>query len=147
MKRFVLLWLAGATLIAIGIGSFNIPLLYALVHRGIPTCGTIIRIESQKHDSVYFSYEVNGKTYYGVQQGGVSGNGTDFSPYCRDNVVYYLSENPERSCIGYPRPMLNNEIDTVPMGMLIFPPFILLVWQWRYPAFRRWLKTGFARSI
>ena len=30
---------------------------------------------------------MNGKTYYGVQQGGVSGNGADFSPYCRDNVV------------------------------------------------------------
>lgn len=146
MKRFILLWLAGASLIAIGLGSFNIPLLYALVHKGIPTCGTIIAIDSQNHNSVRFSYEVNGKTYYGVQQGGVSGNGSDFSPYCRDNVVYYLSENPERSCIGYPRAMLNDEINSILVGMLIFPSFILLVWRWRYPAFRRWLKADPAKS-
>jgi hypothetical protein len=147
MKRFVLLWLAGASLIAIGVGSFNIPLLYALVHRGIPTCGTILTIEPRNHNSVHFSYEVNGKTYYGVQQGGVSGNGADFSPYCRDNVVYYLPENPERSCIGYPTPMLNNEIDAILAGMLIFPTFILFVWRWRYPAFRRWLKAESVKSF
>lgn len=146
MKKFLLSWLAGASLIAIGFGSFNIPLLYALVHRGVPTCGTITKIESENHNSVHFSYEVDGKTYHGVQQGGVSGNGEDFSPYCRDNVVYYLPENPKQSCIGYPRPMLRNEMTATVGAAAIFPTFGLLVLRWRAPAFRRWLTAGSVKS-
>jgi hypothetical protein len=141
MKRFLLLWLAGAMLIAVGVGSFNVPFLYRLVRRGVPTCGTITGYEPKNHNSVNYRYEVNGKTYTGIQQGGASSRGSDFSPTCPDDVVYYLPENPERSCIGYPEPMLKNEIDAIAIGSLIFPTFILLVWRWRYPAFRKWL-TG-----
>lgn len=144
MKRFGLLWLAGASLVAIGVGSFNVTLLHALVHRGIATCGTIIPIESQNHISIHFSYEVNDRTYNSVQQGGVSGNGADFSPNFRDNVVYYLPENPQPSCIGFPRPMLNNELNAILVRMLVFLTSILLVW--RRPAFRRWLKEDFGTS-
>jgi hypothetical protein len=140
MKRFLLLWFAGALLIALGIGSFNVPFLYRLVRRGVPACGTITGYEPENHNSVHYSYEVNGKTYTGIQQGGVGTRVTDFSPTCRDDVVYYLPEDPQQSCIGYPEPMLRNEIDTIAIGMLIFPTFILLVWRWRYPAFRQWLK-------
>lgn len=139
MKRFLLLWFGGALLIALVLGSFNLPLLYPLVHKGLPTCGTIIRIDAQNHNSVYYSYEVNGKTYEGVQQGGVDGEGTGFSPYCPGWVVYYLPESPERSCIGYPGPMLSNEIIPIILAMLTFPSFILLVWRWRYLSFRKWL--------
>jgi Protein of unknown function (DUF3592) len=141
MKRFLLLWLAGALLIALGVGSLNVPFLYRLAHKGVPTCGTITGYEPENHNSVHYTYEVNGKTYTGVQQGGASSSGSDFSPSCRDNVVYYLPENPQQSCIGYPEPMLRNELDAIAIGMLIFPALILLVWRWRYPGFRKWL-TG-----
>lgn len=132
-------------MVAIGVACFNVPLLHALVHRGIATCGTIITIEPQNHNSINFSYEVNGKTHNSVQQGGVSGNGADFSPCCRDNVVYYLPENPQPSCIGFPRPMFNNELNAILVRTLVFPTSILLVWR-RHPAIRRWLNEDFGTS-
>ena len=140
MKRFLLLWLAGALLIALGIGSLNVPFLYRLAHRGVATCGTITGYQPENHNSVHYTYEVNGKTYTSVQQGGPITRGSDFSPSCRDDVVYYLPENPQQSCIGYPEPMLRNELDAIAIGMLIFPTFILLVWRWRYPGFQKWLS-------
>ena len=142
MKRFLLLWLVGAVLIAVGIGSINIPLLYPLVRRGVPTCGTITRREPANHNSVHYSYEVNGKTYTGVQQGGVGDQSTAYSTDCVGYVVYYLPQNPQRSCIGQPGLMLTNDIVPITLAMLSFPPIALLAWRRRYPAFRKWLEAG-----
>jgi hypothetical protein len=146
MKRFLLLWLVGAVLIAVVIGSINVPHLYSLVRRGVPTCGTVFEREPKNHNSVHYSYEVNGKTYTGVQQGGVGSEGTAYSPDCFGYVVYYLPENPERSCIGYPEPMLTNDIIPIVLAMLTAPLFALFVARGRYPAFRRWLAADSVKS-
>jgi hypothetical protein len=63
-----------------------------------------------------------------------------FSSQCEE-FVRYLPENPTISCFGDPAPMLNNELASIALAMLIFPPFALFVWRWRFPAFRRWLKA------
>jgi hypothetical protein len=146
MKRFLLLWLVGAVLIAVGIGSISIPLLYSLVRRGVPTCGTVTGREPANHNSVHYFYEVDGKTYVGVQQGGAGGQSADYSTDCMGYVVYYLPQNPQRSCIGQPGPMLTNEIVPITLAMLSFPPIALFAWRRRYPAFRKWLEAGHKTS-
>jgi len=139
MKRFLLLWLVGAGLIAIGLGSFNVPRLYPLARRSIQTVGTVTGFEPSNHRTVHYEFEANGKRFSGSQQGGVEGKGTTISAR---HTVFYLPEDPLTSCIGDPRPMLWNEVMTAVIGMVIFPPFILLGWRHRSQGFRRWLSAG-----
>ena len=141
MKRFLLLWLIGALLIALGLGRVNLPGLYSLTRRGIETCGTLTAFESNNHRTVHYSYEVNGKMYSGIQQGGAGERVTALSSRCQGYEVFYLPEAPHISCIGDPLPMLWNEVITLFLVILIFPPFALLASRWRSPAFRLWLKA------
>jgi hypothetical protein len=138
MRRFLLLWLAGALLIAVGLGQFNMPRLYPLMRRGVKTCGTITGFEPNNHRTVHYSFQAHEKTYSGAQEGGEE---VDWSANCGGHVVYYLPENPYVSCIGDPAPMLKNEVVSIILPMLVFPPFALLGWRWRFPRFRNWLNA------
>jgi hypothetical protein len=141
MKRFLLLWFAGASLLGFGLGSFNIPKLYPLVHRGLETTGTITDFEPNSHRTVHYSFDVNGKTFSGSQQGGVEGEETSVSSISTRRAVFYLPDDPNVSCIGDPAPMLKNEIIPMVLAMLFIPPFFLLSARTRYAAFRRWLRA------
>ena len=66
---------------------------------------------------------------------------TSYSSDCGGHVVFYLPDAPSVSCIGDPAPMLTNEVISIVLPMLIFPPLALLGWGWRYPTFRQWLKA------
>ena len=93
------------------------------------------------HRTVHYSFEVDGKAHSGAQEGGVSQDVPGFSSNCNGNVVFYLPDDPSVSCIGDPAPMFNNEVISIPLPMLTFPPFALLGWRWRSPRFRRWLNA------
>jgi hypothetical protein len=138
MRRFLLLWLAGALLIAIGLGGMNMPRLYPLMRRGVKTCGTVTSFEPNKHRTVHYSFQAQEKSYSGTQSGGEEM--VSFSN-CNGHVVYYLPEDPYVSCIGNPAPMFNNEAPSILLTMLTFPPVALLGWRWRFPRFRRWLNA------
>src|ERR1700690_130406 len=141
MKRYLLLWFAGASLIAVGIGQFNVPLLYRLARRGIETCGTVTGFEPNNHRTVHYSYRVNDKIYTGEQEGGVRTETSALPTNCGGNVVFYLPERPGVSCIGDPAPMLKNEIIPIVLAMLFVPAFFLLSARSRWPEFRRWLMA------
>jgi hypothetical protein len=140
MKRFLLLWIAGASLIAFVLGSVNVPRLYSLTRRGAATCGSVTALEPNNHQTVRYSYQVNGQTYAGAQQGTDIGVLKTFSSQCEE-FVHYLPENPAISCFGDPAPMLSNELTFIALAMLIFPSVALFGWRWRFPAFRRWLDA------
>jgi len=141
MKRFLLLWFVGASLLGLGLGSFNIPSLYRLMRRGIETTGTITDFEPNNHRTVHYSIDVNGKSYSGSQQGGAEGEETSVSSISTRRAVFYLPDDPNVSCIGNPAPMLKNEIIPIVLAMLFIPTFFLLSARTRYPAFRRWLRA------
>ena len=142
MKRFLLLWLVGASLLGFGLGSFNIPNLFPLTRRGVETAGTVTDFEPNNHRTVHYSFDVNGKSYSGSQQGGVEGEETSVSSISTRHAVFYLPDDPNVSCIGNPTPMLKNEIIPIVLAMLFIPPFFLLSARTRYPAFRRWLRAA-----
>jgi len=139
MKRFLLLWLAGACLVAIGLGSFNVLSLYPLARRGVETVGTVTGFEPDNHRTVHYTFEVNGKTFSSSQEGGVDGNATKTSA---KHAVFYLPEDPNTSCIGDPMPMLWNEMISISLVMFILLPVALLGVRMRSPGFRRWLSGG-----
>jgi Protein of unknown function (DUF3592) len=147
MKKFFLLWFLIALPICILLSSFNVPRLYPLAMRGVPTCGTVTGFQPNNHREVKYSYEVNGKLYSTSQQGG-TGEQSGAS-YCRSGTsepnafrVFYLPENPAASCMGSARALLMNELVFIAVAVLILPPFALSGWWCRSASFRNWLKTG-----
>jgi len=147
MKRFLLLWFVGASLIGVGLGSLNVPRLYPLMRRGVETSATITAFEPNNHRTVHYSFNVSGKVYSGSQEGGVDGEATGVSTISSKHPVFYLPDDPNISCIGDPAPMLKNEVIPICLAMLIFPPTILLISRGRYAAFRRWLKPDVHEGI
>ena len=140
------MWFAGALLVAVLLSSFNMPTLYPLTRRGTPVCGTVTSFEPNNHQEAHYSYEVNGKTYSGSQQGGI---GDQQGGICRSDesgrkgyIVYYLPNDPGISCLGNPRALYENEAGFVSLGMLIFPSLLLLGWRSRSRSFRDWLGRG-----
>jgi hypothetical protein len=145
MERFLLLWLAGAFLIALVLSGHTLPHLYSLTRRGVRTCGIVTEFEPNNHQSVHYSYQISGKSYSEVQQGG-GGESMARSPDCEGYTVYYLSDAPQISSIGDLKPMFMNEVIFILLSMLIFPPLALLGWRSRFAAFRRWLKFDMAKT-
>jgi hypothetical protein len=101
-------------------------------------------IEPNNHQEAHYSFEVNGKRYSGSQQGGIGDQRGAL--VCRsgvsgrnDNIVYYLPDNPDISCLGNPSTLFENEAGFVALGILIIPSLFLLGWRWRSPIFRNWL--------
>jgi len=102
--------------------------------------------EPNNHREVKYSYEVNGKLYSASQQGG-TGEQSGASN-CQSGVselkvfrVFYLPEKSDVSCMGNPKALLENELASIALAMLIFPPFALSGWWWRSARFRNWLKN------
>ena len=147
MRRFLLLWFAGALAVAALLSSFNMPQLYPLERNGIPVCGTLTGFEPKNHQEAHYSYEVNGKLYSGSQQGGTGDQ--HGALICRSDasgrngyIVYYLPDDPGISCLGNPRALFENEAVFVSLGMLFVPALFLLAWRSRSQTFRDWLGRG-----
>jgi|SRR5215472_842530 len=144
MKRFLLLWLVGACITAIGLGRFNMPSLYPLARRGVKTVGAVTGFEPNNHRTVHYAFEANGKMFSGSQEGGVGSEATTTSA---KHAVFYLPENPNTSCIGDPVPMLWNEVISISLVMFILVPVALVGVRMRSPGFRRWLAGGASQSV
>jgi hypothetical protein len=147
MKKFLLLWFAGALVVAALLSSFNMTQLYPLTRKGIPVCGTLTGFEPNNHQEAHYSYEVNGKSYSGSQQGGTGDQ--QGALICRSDasgrngyVVYYLPSDPGVSCLGNPGALFENEAVFVSLGMVFVPTLFLLGWRSRSSAFREWLDRG-----
>jgi hypothetical protein len=70
--KFLGLWLAGAAVFAVSFGlgagrsAWN---FYRLSHDGVLTQGTVIGLEPENHNTVRYTYKVNGQTYARADQG------------------------------------------------------------------------------
>jgi hypothetical protein len=139
MKKFLLLWFLSASLIAVLASRGNLVGFYRLTHWGVSARGVVTALEPGNHQSVHYSYEVDGSSYSGIGGGGFGNPAFGFLSVGQAVFVYYLPNEPSVSCMGYPDKLLTNEEIPIILAALIFPPFALLAWRYRYPSFRAWL--------
>jgi hypothetical protein len=134
--KFLGLWLAGAAVFAVSFGlgagrsAWN---FYRLSHDGVLTQGTVIGLEPENHNTVRYTYKVNGQTYARADQG--------FSGFAVDQTVpvYYLPQQPDVSSVGDPDSLLTNELFPLVLATVTFPLFAIVAYAVRYPRFRNWL--------
>ena len=140
MKKFLLLWFVGAVLVVIPLSRINLVRFYRLAHEGVSVRGEVIGLEPAHHQAVHYSYDVDGHSYSGIGWADFGNPRFGFLSVGQSVFVYYLPKDPSTSCLGYPNELLNNEEIPIALAALVFPPFALLAWSWRYPSFRQWLS-------
>jgi hypothetical protein len=145
LLKFACLWFAGAIMLALflvpTIAIPIVPTFYKLSHGGVAIQGKVTLLEPEKHQTVYYSYEVDGMSYAGGGRAGYGNPGFSYLTVGETVLVYYLPTAPQVSCIGHPNELLKNEVIPLALGIIISPVFLILVNSARYPQFRNWLLS------
>ena len=136
MKKFLLLWLLGAFLIAVLASRGNLFRFYRLARWGVSARGVVTALEPGNHQAVHYSYEVDGSSFSWIGWGDFGNPAFGFLSVGQVVFVYYLPNEPSVSCMGYPDQLLMNEEVPIILAAIFFPPLALLAWRFRYPSFR-----------
>jgi len=133
------LWLVAALAIAIPLSQINLVQFYRLRKNGIRTSGVVMELQPNNHQSVYYSFEVAGKSYSNIGRAGFGNPEFCCLTVGQNLIVYYLPSDPWVSCSGVPDQLIENEVPPIVLAGIIFPLFAMTVYCWRLPRFRRWL--------
>jgi hypothetical protein len=139
------LWLVGALAIAIPLSNINLVRFYRLRQTDVAATGMVADLQSENHQSVYYSYEALGKSYSGIGRAGFGNPKFSSLTVGKPLIVYYLPNAPWVSCAGLPRQLVENEVPPIALAGLTFPFFAIAIYGWRYPRFRRWLLGSSGR--
>jgi Protein of unknown function (DUF3592) len=131
MMKYVLTWLVLAAVFVIVIGGANWPGLHRMTVRGVSGQATVIELHPEFHNTVRYEYHVAGQTFQGQMQSWKPNPDLQQLSVGQPLVIYYDPEYPEKSVLGNPKPMLENETISVMLAATISPTFIVLAWSWR----------------
>ena len=125
------MWLALAVAVLGGIGSFNVPALYRSVKHGVASHATIIEILPMDHNRVRYEYLIGSRSFRGAMQAWPPNPDIENLKVGQKVVIYYDREHPEKSVLGEPSTMLENELGSVALLALIVPTFVVVPFWWR----------------
>ncbi len=100
------------SVVAVGIGSLNVPEYWKLDRAGRLAAARVISVEPESHNSLRYSYTVGGSGYEGI--GFIGDAGRDPRPGA-PITIHYASGEPSVSCLGDPHAHLVNEVVSVGM--------------------------------
>jgi hypothetical protein len=128
--KYFLAWLALVVVVAVGIGSFNVPTLYRMVARGVASPATVTEIHPKVHNTVHYEYSVGGLSYRGAMQSWPPNPEIGKLEVGQTVIVYYDRARPGKSVLGAPNAMLEDELAAVIAAALIMPTIIVLRLRW-----------------
>jgi hypothetical protein len=141
LLKIVALWLLLALAIASLIYRINVPHYRRLKH-GFRTHGVVTALEPGNHQSVRYQFEVGGRSYSGVGSAGFGNPDFESISVGSSVIVYYLSDNPNESCLGIPDERIDNEVGALGLAAVFFPILAIGVLTYRFRPFREWLLRG-----
>ncbi len=126
--RYILTWLVLAVVIAVGIGSLNWLSYRSMETRGVSGQGTVIELLPKIHNTVRYEYHVRGQSFEGRMQAWRPNPPLEQLSVGQSLVIYYDPEHPEKSVLGDPKGMIENETISVALATIIFSTFLVVAW-------------------
>jgi hypothetical protein len=123
--KWVILWLVLAVVFLVGIGSFNLSLFHGLMENGVRQQAIATKLTPEFHNTVCYEYQVNGTKFEGRDQSWNPNPPLTTIKVGQSLVIYYDPQNPSRSVLGNPGPMLTNELIAVGMITLVIPTIVV----------------------
>ena len=118
-----IIWLILFFVIAVGIGSLNIPTYIRLVRHCESVNGTVVEIAAKYHNTVRYQYSVANVSYSGQTQPEGLANSLRVGEKI---TVYYDETRPSLSVLRNPRGLLQNEVISVMLAAALMPTIILI---------------------
>lgn len=134
IKRNALVWFGLACGLAVFLGSMNMPKFLLLSERGVSVSG--YELDTAKGEHIGYEFNVGPKTHRFI----VSKFEKEKFHRGSKVTVVYDPLDPEVSIVGPVKPAIENELITIGMIMLVFPPSIMHM-------FKKWLIPGWKREI
>lgn len=134
IKKIAPIWLSIAIIYIIGFPAMLISTMpahnwlvyYHLYRYGKVTTGVITEVHPENHDSYYYTYAVDGRKFNGIDT-----NCCTVHPNTPVRVTY-LPQNPSISCADSPYDKLSNEIESIFVGLIMFPSLLTVaIMRWR----------------
>jgi hypothetical protein len=133
------IWFVCALAVTVPLSRINLVRFYRLQNAGVATKAVVTGLEEANHQSVYYAYHIEGNAFSGIGRGGF---GNPEFPNLRVGqrvTVFYLPRSPSESCLGLPDKLIANELPPIILAGIVVPPFVITMFSWRYPPFKRWL--------
>jgi hypothetical protein len=110
-----------------GTGSLNVPAYSQLVKHGVQARGIVTKVTPKFHNTASYVYTVDGRSFDGRNQSWLPNVPVaDLKPG-DPVIVFYDPQNPSRSVLGNPRPMLENELAFVGLGAVTLPTVVICI--------------------
>jgi hypothetical protein len=123
--KWVILWLLLAVVAFAAIGSMDLPFFYRIRANGVRQQAIATKLTPEFHYTVYYRYQVDGANFEGRDHPWPPNPPLNEIKVGQSLVVYYDPQNPSRSVLGNPEPMLTNELAFVGVVALVFPTAIV----------------------
>ena len=129
--KYTITWLVLAVVVAIGIGSLNLPTFYRLAERGVSEKATVVELFPQNHNTVRYEYKVAGQVLQRRMGSSQPNPPSGQLAIGQSVVIYYDPQHPEVSVLGDPKLMMRSEMVPVVLAAIIFPTFLVVVLAWK----------------
>jgi hypothetical protein len=126
--KFVLAWLTLAAAVVFGLGSLNWRAYRGLAVRGVTCQASVTEITLSHHNTVRYTYLVDGRPYAGQTQTGLPNPPPEQLKIGDKLIAYYDSIHPEISVLGDPNAILHNETLFIALAAIVIPTVLVLSW-------------------
>jgi hypothetical protein len=129
--RYAITWVGLAAVLGLGIGSLNWPTYHRIAMRGISGQAVVVELLPKIHQTVRYEYHIAERTFQGQMRSWQPNPPIEQLKVGQPLVIYYDPERPEKSLLGDPRPILENETVSVALAAIGLPTFLVVVWAWK----------------
>jgi hypothetical protein len=122
VRKISIAWLILAAVLSAILWQINVPRFLGLVRHGERATGEVSRLDCEKHAQASYTFTIEANRYSGTDE--MVSNCDRLQPGDRISI-YYDVTNPTTSSAREPRAALINELITIGIGCLLFPPMAI----------------------
>ena len=127
--KYIIAWFILFAGLVVFLGCLNWGSYYQIAIDGVCSKAIVLELLPQQHQLVSYRYEVDGRILSGKAQSRPPNPSLDHLKVGQDVVIYYNRSHPDRSILGYPRPIIIHESISIILAALVFPTLIVLIWR------------------